>query len=381
MECQPVAPSGTTSRSTLVCWRPVLSVARTWTRWSPVPTSTVAAHCTQVSSFGTSPSSAATHGPPSTDTSTAEMPVCWAQADPPKRTAPAETSAPDSGTSMRERHLDRPFRRPAPGGPVGLELAELGDFDVHQPLGGRHVAVEPGNDHPHGEPVLDHQRLSVHPESEHRVSVVRECCQRGAAGPAVGGGLQDGIRTGLDARFGQHLGDLDPTPPGVADQIAAHRIGHTVERDPVLGELARRQRLVGQFQFLVDQPVDAQHVFVRGDRRQGDGRVDQIELVIGSAPGLNPFDADLGAVRNHRCGDRQLQQLPRLLDLTPLSAEERPQTGGGDGRRGDATGTQQETASVRSRWPPPKLRPRLPIGLPAGFPALQYAATVRQDRQ
>jgi hypothetical protein len=62
----------------------------------------VPAHCTQVSTDGTRPSSTGVHSPPSSCTSTASMPVCCAQATPPTRTAPAMTRWFESGTSIRD---------------------------------------------------------------------------------------------------------------------------------------------------------------------------------------------------------------------------------------------------------------------------------------
>ena len=69
---------------------------------SPSGTSIVTAHCTQVSTDGTPPSSARVHSPPSTCTSTWSMPVCWCQATPPNDTGPAATSSPERGTSIRD---------------------------------------------------------------------------------------------------------------------------------------------------------------------------------------------------------------------------------------------------------------------------------------
>ena len=70
--------------------------------WSPGSTSTTALHCTQVSSFGTPASSAASHAPPSTATSTAAIPVCCDQAIPANVTCPTGTSSPERGTSIRD---------------------------------------------------------------------------------------------------------------------------------------------------------------------------------------------------------------------------------------------------------------------------------------
>src|SRR3712207_7535120 len=43
-----------------------------------------------------------------------------------------------------------------------VEGVEGGGLDAGEPLAGRDVAVQPGDEHPDGEPVLDRQRLAVH---------------------------------------------------------------------------------------------------------------------------------------------------------------------------------------------------------------------------
>ena len=50
--CSPVAPSGSGARTTLVWVSPSRPIARTRTSWSPSGTSSVTAHCTQVSTDG-----------------------------------------------------------------------------------------------------------------------------------------------------------------------------------------------------------------------------------------------------------------------------------------------------------------------------------------
>ena len=49
------------------------------------------------------------------------MPVCWAQATPPKLTSPAGTSAPDRGTSTREDI----FTGPISPQPRSVQYAEI----------------------------------------------------------------------------------------------------------------------------------------------------------------------------------------------------------------------------------------------------------------
>ena len=217
--CQPVAPSGSTPRSTPVCTSPSCRSRGPGRRGRPARPSTVAAHCTQVSSVGARPSSARLPSPPSSATSTASMPVCWAQATPPiAHRARRATSAPERGHVDPRGHLDRPVLGPAALGPVGREPVEAGDLEVHDPLARRDVPVEPGHDRPHREAVVDRQRLAVHRDREHRVAVVGQRDERGAAGPAVVRGLQHGVGVGVHAGLGEQVGEPDAAPPGVADQ-------------------------------------------------------------------------------------------------------------------------------------------------------------------
>ena len=54
---------------------------------------------------GTVASRASRHGPPSTRTSTAAMPLCWAQATPATWARPGASLAPADGTSIRDSVL------------------------------------------------------------------------------------------------------------------------------------------------------------------------------------------------------------------------------------------------------------------------------------
>src|SRR3712207_1915823 len=79
-------------------------------------------------------------------------------------------------------HPDRRLGGPVALGPVGVERVVGGGLDAGQPLAGRHVAVEARDDHPHREAVLHRERLTVHPERDHRVLDL----QRRARGRADG---------------------------------------------------------------------------------------------------------------------------------------------------------------------------------------------------
>src|SRR5215467_13932895 len=73
--------------------------------WLPRVASHSHTHCRQVSTPGTAASVAWCQAPPSTRTSTASMPLCWAQATPATGVRPARTVAEPFGTSIRDSVL------------------------------------------------------------------------------------------------------------------------------------------------------------------------------------------------------------------------------------------------------------------------------------
>src|SRR5699024_4915286 len=97
----PEEPSGAGGALTPVCG-PVGSQARQRTACRPgLAWSQVKDHCRQVSTPGVAARSASCQGPSSTCTCTRCTPRCCAQAVPPRATAPAASSDPDRGTSIR----------------------------------------------------------------------------------------------------------------------------------------------------------------------------------------------------------------------------------------------------------------------------------------
>ena len=236
------------------------------------------------------------------------------------RTEPALTWAPSPRHVDPGLGLDRPLLRPAALGPVGLELVEPGHLEIDQPLGGGHVAVEPGHHHPHREAVLHRQRLAVHGDGQHRVAVVGERGQRRTAVPAVPGGLQHRVGPGLHAGLGEQLTREYAGPPGVADEIPTHLVRDAAQRDPGLGQLAVDQVLVAEGQLPLDHAVDAQ-LPVRGrDRRRGQGGVDEVEVAVRRTPGLDPGDAEVRTHGDLAVPHREPQQPACLLGVASAAA-------------------------------------------------------------
>ena len=226
--------------STPVWMSPSLSVARTTSVWSPGSTVDLAGPL--------HPGVVARHPAPARPparrrrraaTSTPSMPVCCAQATPP--TGPARPRP-----RRRAGYVDPRLRSsPAPARTSRARSSRRSIWSnrvtsmstTH--LRRRDVAVEPRHDHPHREAVLDRERLAVHRERQHRVAVVGQRGQRGAAVPAVLRGLQHRVGARLHAGLREQVGDRARPTTSVADQVAADLVGHAAERDPGLGELAR----------------------------------------------------------------------------------------------------------------------------------------------
>ena len=228
------------------------------------------------------------------------MPVCCAQATPPIRFSPASNSSSRRGTSMR----DDIFTGPSSPQPRCVQYAEMSSnlrhLPVDHPLAGRHVAVQAGDERADREAVVDGQRLAVHGDRQHRVAVVGQRGERGAAGPAVVGGLQHGVGAVLDAGLAQQVGGRTPLhqalpisrpPTGLETQL---RVTHASvgSRGHQVG--------VGEHHLAVDHPVDPQLPVLRLDRRRDQRGVDQVERVVRGPPRGDALEADRDVRRGRR---------------------------------------------------------------------------------
>ena len=211
--CQPVAPSGAGGGLLLAAGS---GPGRRWRARGSGGGRLVAAHGSthwrHASTVASAARVASCHGPLSTCTSTLVMPRCWAQATPAMATVPAVTEAPTRGTSMREAVLIGPLGRPAARGPVALVGGEPGDLELGDPLGGRHVAVEPRHDQPRGEAVLEGQRLAVHGHGDQRVAVVGQRLDRGARGEPVAAAREHHVGPWLRPGHGEQVAHRPADP-------------------------------------------------------------------------------------------------------------------------------------------------------------------------
>ena len=161
--------------------------------------------------------------------------------------------------------LDRPLLGPAAGDPVAVESLPGGELDVRQPLGGRHIAVQPGNYQPGGEAVGDGQRLAVHLHGHHGDPSVERHLGGEARGPPVHRAAHNLGGPALHPGLIQHGGQRDPDPFSVAHQASAHTVGHARK-----GHLLSDQAQIQQF-IKADLHLPIHHAV---DSKRPIGRVD-----------------------------------------------------------------------------------------------------------
>ena len=205
-----------------VCTWPSLSVARTRSWWSPGATSTRGRPLHPgVVGRRPAPASAGCQSPPSSANST-RLDAGVLRPGDAAEAAPARPARrrPTCGTSIREDSLTGPCSDQPRSVQYAVNESKRRDLDVDDPLAGRHVAVEPGHDRPHREPVLDRQRLAVHRDRQHRAAVVgqrrRAACRRSSRRRRSASPRRR--RPGRRPRRAGRA-SADAAPPGVADQV------------------------------------------------------------------------------------------------------------------------------------------------------------------
>ncbi len=121
----------------------------------------------------------------------------------------------------------------------------------------------------------------------------------------------------------QQVGDADPAPPGVADQAATDLVAHAVEGDPGLGDLSGDEVGVAQGELAVHHAVDADRPLLRLDGGLRDGRVDQVEVLVGCLPRGDAGQAHRRGRRRLGTGhSRQPQQPAADLDVATTGPHE-----------------------------------------------------------
>ena len=217
---------------------------------------------------------------PSTLTSTASMPLCWAQATPAIVTRPGGQAAPGLRHVDARFGLDRALLGPAPPHPVGVERAERGELHVDHPLGRRHVAVQAR--HHHADRVAV-RRGSGWPFMPTASRDSRPSMTGSVATPMVmplTSRMTIWSAPGLDPRLAEQRGQQRALPAGVADVAAADALRDAGQGDVVLDHRHLQQLVERDRHRVVDHAVDAQLPGGGRDLRDGQGRVDPVELGV-----------------------------------------------------------------------------------------------------
>ena len=124
------------------------------------------------------------------------------------------------------------------------------------------------------------QRLAVHAHREQGLPAVHDRIGGHADGHVVDVAHDDLVRAGLDPRLAQQRGEQRALPAGVADVTAADGLRDAGQRHVVLGHRHPRQLVEGDRHRVVDHAVDAQLPGRGRDLRDGQGRVDPVELAV-----------------------------------------------------------------------------------------------------
>ena len=234
---------------------------------------------------------------------------------------------------------DRAVLGPAERDPVAVERLERRQLQFLEPLGGRHVAEQPGNDEAGRVAVDPGQRLVVHLEGDHRLARrVHHPGRRHPGRPAVDRTPDELRRRGLDAGDVEHIAQPDARPLGVADQLAADLVADAGDGHVLLEHRERDELLPGQDRLAVDQAVDAQRPAGRGhargeERRCRSGRTGRSGTTIGVKAADRRGQVRLG--RERRDGDRGRWHGRSVADRRgPSALEQVPADDpGGDRRR------------------------------------------------
>ncbi len=171
---------------------------------------------------------------------------------------------------------------PAERHPVAVEAFPGGDFQLGQPLGRRHVAVQAGDDQAGRIAMARRQRLVVHLDRDHRLPRRVHDPGHGHPGrPAIHAAPDQLGRVRLDPGQLQDIAQPDTGPLGVADQAATDLVADARDGHVLLEQGQAHELGEGQRRLAVDQAVDAQgprggiHV---GHEQRG---IDAVELVVG----------------------------------------------------------------------------------------------------
>src|SRR5215207_11265898 len=194
--------------------------------------------------------------------------------------------------------FDRAFFRPGPLDPVGVEVP-VGELYLCEPLGGRDVAVEAGDNEPDRVAVLDGQLAAVQAEGDQRLAPIQRDLRPEARRKAVhaaadelAGGACDLLAAHAGLR--EHVREEDPGPAPVRDEPSADLVRDARERNVRLARRHREEVLVGELDRVVHRALDRELPAVHVYPGRGECRVYEVEIPGRSDQGRNSLHLERG---------------------------------------------------------------------------------------
>ena len=129
--------------------------------------------------------------------------------------------------------------------------------------------------------MADLERFAVLAHDQHRVAAVVGRLGREASGEVVDRTAHNLGGAFLDPGSVEEVGEGNAGPHGVADEVAADRIGDARQGDGALDEIHVEDLVVGEFVGVVDHAGECKLPRSWVDLREREGGVDPVELIVG----------------------------------------------------------------------------------------------------
>ena len=142
--------------------------------------------------------------------------------------------------------------------PVRLCPVEAGQLQVDDPLGGRHIPVEPGYYQPGRVAMLDRQRLTVEADRQERVAAIGERLHWRAGGEPVDRRREHHIGVRVHTGGRQQISHPVACPDARRNQVAPNGIRHARQRRHHFDDVKAGELLEAVGGFAVHHAVDAQ---------------------------------------------------------------------------------------------------------------------------
>ena len=205
----------------------------------------------------------------------------------------------DAGLDLHGRLLG-----PTPGRPIGLVRRERRERQPGDPLRRPDIAVEARGDESGRVAIAGGQWLAVHGHGDKRLAISgrQESLDGSRDCHAVHRGREHLVCTALHSGAFEQEPHGHTGPPGRPDVGPADFVAHAVEGDVALDEPEAHEFLEADRQFVVDHPVHEQPPRRDIHARDGECRVDSIEVIERGPQRAHSRDGGLDAGRQRRQG-------------------------------------------------------------------------------